>query len=134
VAIEQFDWTEFLLLAEELAIRPEERFLRTAISRAYYFVYHLARQRVVDNGFHIVRGGDTHKQVWEKFDASPDFACKKLYQMGRKLKDKRQQADYDRIYTRIDGEFPELLILTRRFADELSRLSPCLPANTSQRN
>jgi uncharacterized protein (UPF0332 family) len=128
-----FDWADFLNMAEELATRPEEHCLRTAISRSYYYAYHLARKRVIDNGFTIVRGGDTHKQVWEKFDASPDWNCKKLYQMAKRLKDKRQQADYDLVFPRLQDEVPEILLLTRRFAGDLSRLSPRLPANASSR-
>jgi len=72
MAAQAFDWADYLKLAEELATRTEEHCLRTAISRAYYYAYHLGRERVMNNDFPMVRGGDTHKQVWEKFSNSPD--------------------------------------------------------------
>jgi hypothetical protein len=53
VAAQPFSWPDYLTLANELSIRSEEYCLRTAISRTYYFVYHLARQRILDNGFPI---------------------------------------------------------------------------------
>jgi uncharacterized protein (UPF0332 family) len=119
-----FDWSDYFKLASELATRPEERCLRTAISRAYYYVYHLARKRVLDNRFHVIPGGDSHKQVWEKFDASPEPDCKKLYSLALRLKDKRQQADYNATYPRIQDEFPAILELTKEFADRLAKLNP----------
>jgi hypothetical protein len=125
-----FDWSDYLKLAEELAKRREEYCLRTAISRSYYYVYHLARKRIIDNGFIIVRGGDSHKQVWEKFDGSPEFDCKKLYQLAKRLKDKRQQADYDQVFPRIQDELPEVLQMTRKFAADLAKLHPRLPVNS----
>jgi hypothetical protein len=134
MATTPFDWPDYLTLADELAKRTEEYCLRTAISRAYYYAYHLARKRVIDNGFIIVRGGDTHKQVWEKFDNSPEWACKKLHSLAKILKDKRQQADYDEVYPRIKDEFPEILNLTRKFALQLSELNVRLPVNTGVRN
>jgi hypothetical protein len=61
MATEPFDWSEYQKLADELARRPEESCLRTAIGRAYYYVFHLAKKRVEANGFYIIRGADTHK-------------------------------------------------------------------------
>lgn len=129
-----FDWPDFLTLAEELSARPEEYCLRTAIGRAYYYAYHLARQRVLDNRFTIAPGGDSHKQVWEKFGNSPEPACKKLHSWGMKLKDKRQRADYEKHYARIQDEFPTVLDLARKFAAELSALPARLPVNAGVRN
>jgi uncharacterized protein (UPF0332 family) len=124
-----FDWPDFLTLADDLSKRQEESCLRTAISRAYYFIYHLARQRIIDNQFMIVRQGDTHKQVWEKFEWDPDPRCQRLHSLAKKLHDKRKQADYDIPYPKIEGEFPALIELAQRFADELNRLDKRLPVN-----
>src|SRR5579859_5246477 len=123
-----FDWPEYLALAEELSKREEESCVRTAISRAYYFVYHLARQRLIDNGFVIAPGVPTHKQVWEKFQSSPDFRCRKLHDLGRILHDKRNQADYDNPYRgRIESESPALLESAKKFASDLEALEKRLP-------
>jgi hypothetical protein len=100
----------------------------------YYHAYHLARQRVIANEFIIVPGGDSHKQVWEKFRDSPDFDCRKLCLLADKLKDKRQRADYDKAFPRINGEFPTILDIARKFAGELERLNPSLPVNRGVRS
>lgn len=124
-----FQWSDYFDLADELSKRGEESCLRTAISPAYYYIYHLARQRILDNHFPIVRQGDTHKQVWEKFERDPDPNCQKLYSLAKKMHDKRKQADYDIPYPRIDGEFPAIIELAQRFADDLGRLDKRLPVN-----
>jgi hypothetical protein len=128
-----FDWPDFLTLADELAKRTEESCLRTAISRAYYYAYHLGRQRIIDNEFQIVPGGDSHKQVWEKFEGSPDWECKKLALLAGLLKDKRQRADYDKVFPRIVDEFPTVLDMARKFATDLGRLNSRLPVNRGVR-
>lgn len=128
-----FDWPDFLTLAEELAARPEEHCQRTAIGRAYYYAYHLARQRVVDNEFIITKFEDSHKHVWEKFSGSPDFRCKKLYDLAQILKDKRQQADYDANFPRIASEFPGIINTAKKFAADLDALEKRLPVNRGVR-
>ena len=50
-----FDWTEYARLAEELGTRPDEASLRTAISRAYYSVYHQARDYLLAEGILCLR-------------------------------------------------------------------------------
>jgi uncharacterized protein (UPF0332 family) len=126
-----FDWPDYLTIADELSKRTtEEACLRTAISRTYYYVYHLARQRLLDNEFIIVRGGDTHKQVWEKYQGDADHRCKKLNDLAKILHDKRKQADYDNPYAgRIDAEFPALITLAKKFATDLNALEKRLPVN-----
>jgi uncharacterized protein (UPF0332 family) len=130
MATKPFDWPDCLSLAQELGARPEEVCLRTAIGRAYYYVYHLARQRVLDNGFPFTFGSDTHKQVWEKFSNSADLDCRKLAARASVLKEKRQRADYDRSYGRIQAEFPAILDSAKKFAEDLAKLKPDLPLNT----
>jgi uncharacterized protein (UPF0332 family) len=128
-----FAWSDFLTLAEELSRRNDEAALRTAASRAYYYVYHLGRQRILDNGFPLTRGADTHKQVWEKFEADPDPRCKKLQDLAKRLHDKRKQADYDIPYPKIEKEFPALLDMAKKFALDLNALDKRLPSNRGMR-
>jgi hypothetical protein len=130
-----FDWPEYLTLADELSRRTEEACLRTAISRTYYYVYHLARQRLIENDFIIIRGGNTHKQVWEKFQGDADNRCKKLNDLAKILHDKRKQADYDNPYGgRIEAEFPALLEIAKKFANDLDALERRLPVNRGVRS
>jgi uncharacterized protein (UPF0332 family) len=128
-----FDWSQFLEVSEELGKRPEESYLRTAIGRAYYYVFHLARKRLIENRFFIIQGGDSHKQVWEKFDTSPDSQCRRLAATAKYLKERRQRADYDASYPRIEDDIPIVIERAKKFAKELASLRPDLPRNLGVR-
>jgi len=129
MATRPFIWPDYLELAIELSTRAEESCLRTAISRTYYFVFHLARQRILDNNFPIARGENSHRQVWEKFQKDPDPRCQKLYFTAQKIQDRRKRADYDISYPKIDSEFPAMIEMAQRFAQDLSQLDRRLPVN-----
>jgi hypothetical protein len=122
-----FDWSQYFRLADELARRPEESALRSALSRAYYYVYHLALQRAQANGFIIVSGEATHKQLWRNFNGSPEPDCRKLAEIAGRLKEKRERADYDDNYKRLADEIPEMLADAQDFAVRLQRLDPRHP-------
>ena len=117
-----FEWSGYLTLAEELAKRTDEASLRSALSRAYYFVYHLALQRAEANNFKSAPGEGTHTQLWRLFKGSPEPACLKLALIAERLKEKRERADYSPHFTRIQDEVPELLADARDFATHLERL------------
>jgi hypothetical protein len=127
-----FEWSGFLTLAEDLSKRNDEAALRTAASRVYYYVYHLGRQRIEENRFPLTKG-DAHKQVWEKFAADPDPRCRKLKELAMKLKDKRERADYEESYPKIEKEFPALLDMAKKFAVDLNALEKRLPSNRGMR-
>jgi hypothetical protein len=129
MATQPFDWAQYHKVATELSTDDEECYLRTSISRAYYYVFHLGRKRVNDNGFTLFRG-DAHKQVWEKFGNSPDARCRKLAEDGKRLKEKREQADYEMYYPRIDKDAPVVVGLAAQFAADLAKLDASLPRNT----
>jgi len=129
MAAQAFDWAQYHRVANELSTHADECYLRTSISRAYYYIFHLGRQRVVDNGFPLTRG-DAHKQVWEKFSSSPDPQCRKLAEDAKRLKEKRERADYEPFYARIDSDAPVVVGLATQFAAELARLNAALPRNT----
>lgn len=125
-----FDWGKLIEVAESLAQSREEQYQRTAAGRAYYYVFHLARKRLVDNQFYLSQGGNSHKQVWDKFKDDPDARCKRLAHTGNLLKDKRVTADYDSSYRRIGEDVPMLIEKAKEFAHQLSSLDPRLPRNT----
>jgi hypothetical protein len=43
MAAQPFNWSGYLQLAEELAERRDEASMRSALSRAYYYIYHLGK-------------------------------------------------------------------------------------------
>jgi hypothetical protein len=129
MATQPFNWSEYYRVASELSTHADECYLRTSISRAYYYVFHLGRKRVEDNGFTLLRA-DKHKQVWDKFNEFPDHRCRKLAETAKRLKEKRESADYDHYYPRIANDAPAVLALAAQFATDLANLDPALPRNT----
>ena len=124
---------KLLEVAEDLAKRSEEPYLRTAIGRVSYYVFHLARQRLVVNSFYFSSGADSHKQVWEKFSGSPDNRCKLLAATANFLKERRIKADYEALYARIEEDIPLVIEKAKNFAEKLAQLNPELPRNTGVR-
>jgi uncharacterized protein (UPF0332 family) len=133
MAAQPFDWSDYYKLAGELARRTEDSCRRTAIGRAYYYVFHLARKRIEANGFTIFAGGDSHKQVWEKYAGSAEADCRKLGEIAKRLKEKRQRADYEDFYARLGDDMPAILADAKDFADRLARLPARLPVNSGVR-
>jgi len=80
-----------------------------ADSRAYYYIYHLALVRAVDNGFQVIAGEASHKQLWRNYSGSPEPNCRKLAEIAMRLKEKRERADYDKFYPSIDDELNLLI-------------------------
>src|SRR5438477_4967283 len=118
-----FDWSEYLKLAGELGKRMgEEGSLRSSISRAYYYVYHLALQRAQGNNFKPLSGEGTHTQLWRCLSDSPEPDCRRLAEIASRLKEKRERADYNPHFLRIQEEVPELLIDAQNFAALLRKL------------
>lgn len=128
-----FDWSEFLALADELGKRADEASLRSALSRAYYYVYHLALKRAQANNFKALSGEGTHIQLWRVFSANPDPDCRKLAEIAVRLKQKRERADYDDFYARVQEEIPGVLADAHEFTIRLARLPERHPNPKSQR-
>ena len=133
MATQPFDWSRYFSLAEELAKRPDESALRSALSRAYYYVYHLAFTRAQINGFKVLAGEGTHQQLWRFFGASPEPDCQKLAQIAARLKEKRERADYEDYYSRLAEEVPVILANDRDFEIRLQRLNSRHPNSASVR-
>jgi uncharacterized protein (UPF0332 family) len=95
-----FDWGDFLAQAQRLSSDAEEAGHRSAVSRAYYAVFGLARGRLQDSeGLPIPATGRAHRIVWEKFNASSDVIRQRIGITGNRLRHARNRADYDNIIT-----------------------------------
>jgi hypothetical protein len=134
MAASDFNWAEYLQLAEELAKRKKEASLRTSLSRAYYYVFNIALIRAERNGFRLVRSESTHNQLWRLYSNSPVSDCIKLGEIAKRLKEKRERADYSqKVYLRIDEDVPEVLKDARDFALRLASLPDRHPSPSSVR-
>ncbi len=119
-----FDWKNFLVLAEELAARNEESAKRSAISRAYYYVFNVAYARAAANGCIFVNEGK-HKQCWTKYISSPEPACK---QLGVRLRVRRTDADYEATTkVRLDDEVKATITEAKKFGTGLAALASRFP-------
>lgn len=127
MAAQPFDWSGFLALANELARRQDEASLRSAMSRAYYYVYHLAVERAIRNGFATRPGEGSHTQLWRNYSDSPEPRCRHLAEIAKRLKEKRERADYRKNYPRIHEEVPGMLTDAENFAARLLELPPRFP-------
>jgi hypothetical protein len=122
MAAVNFDWSEYFRLADELGARADAASLRTAISRAYYYVYHLALTRAEANDFRALSGEGLHTQLWRVFSTSPEPGCQRLAAIAVRLKEKRERADYQSYYARLQEDIPGLLEDAQTFADLLRQL------------
>lgn len=128
-----FEWSEYFRLADELGRRTDEASLRSGISRAYYYIYHLALTRAKANDFKALPGEATHTQLWRVFSASPEPDCRRLALIAVRLKEKRERADYQDYYARVAEEVSVVLADAREFATLLDRVPARYPSPRSMR-
>ena len=133
MASASFNWANYLTLADELGNRPDEAALRSSISRAYYYIYHLGLARAVSNGYRRNPGEPSHIQLWNLFSENPEGVSQKLAQIALRLKYRRERADYDDIFPRIGDEVPVMLEEAQLFAKLLETLPLRHPSKKSQR-
>jgi hypothetical protein len=119
-----FDWSDYLKLANQLAANPDEASQRSSISRAYYCVYHKASERAVANG-NVDQ--HSHWRLWELYGGNADRACRKLYNIGSRMKKERVAADYDPAAARIADRTITQLDQANDFLALLSAIPSGLP-------
>lgn len=96
-----FDWSEYLNLAREIIGQTttpanQEARLRSAISRAYYAAFILARNHLRDKeGHSIPETADVHRYVIVQFEQSSDPVRKAIGTKLKQLRRDRNQADYN---------------------------------------
>ncbi len=120
-----FDWVTFLDLADALLAppTPSDAAARTAISRAYYAVFRAARRHLDPTGSVIPPDGRAHKRVWDAFQTVPSGIQRRIAQEGRRLKRRRDRADYDDVYPDLVAEARESIIRARRLVGDIASLS-----------
>lgn len=87
-----FNWKEYLTVAQELAQKDREGYLRTAISRAYYGAFCLARNK---KGYKDYTYPDVHSKVIIAFKTEKNTNLRKIGQALDMLRKQRNHADYD---------------------------------------
>ena len=94
-----FEWSQFVELAEKLigygeGTGLESAYYRSAVSRSYYGVFCIARDKVEEILGYSVPPRDSHRFVIYKFTYSSTNITRKIGKDLDSLHKKRQKADY----------------------------------------
>lgn len=123
-----FDWIDYLTLAEALAQKPDEASQRTAISRAYYFVFNIAFARADANAGPVPGNYGYHQWCGEKYINTPDPDCKQLGIDGQRMQNRRRRADYEKATSlRLSDEVQRTLLEAREFQRAFQTIPPRFP-------
>ncbi|MEG3902452.1 HEPN domain-containing protein [Microcoleus sp. B4-C5] len=132
----RFDWSEYLNLAQELAATNSdssanrEAKLRSAISRAYYSTFCLARNYLRDieqdpRLFRKNRDINEHQYVAEEFIEHPT-QMKNMVKIGEnlsRLRELRNKADYEDTMFNLQREARNALMLGENIISGLNELT-----------
>jgi uncharacterized protein (UPF0332 family) len=120
----RFDWRDFVAFAEAIVAGDSatEAWHRSAVSRAYYAVFNLARAHLVAEGRIDPTRHEAHDQVWLTLDAG-SRAERRIGQGGRRLRYWRNWADYEDSYPQVARDAADLVTLARRLLAEIDGLS-----------
>jgi uncharacterized protein (UPF0332 family) len=89
------NWRDFLPLAARLAGGASEADWRTAISRAYYAAFHIARRWFADLNFTVPRADRAHQYLVFRLSNSGESAVEQAGRDLETLRRLRNRADYD---------------------------------------
>ena len=127
----KFDWLEYFNLAKELAETSKEAELRSAVSRAYYSAFCLARNYLRDIQQYprlwrnITYDINAHKYVAEKFIYNQSKS-QIMIEIGKdlsRLRKMRNKADYEDTMFNLKREARTALMLAENIISALSKLS-----------
>src|SRR5206468_7212368 len=89
------NWRDLLLLAARLAAGTTEADWRTAISRAYYAAFHVARRLLADLNFTVPRADRAHQYLAFRLSNCGESAVEQAGRDLETLRRLRNRADYD---------------------------------------
>lgn len=92
-----FEWTAYLVLAQDLAERDDEASHRSAVSRAYYAAFGVAALALAGAGRLIPTDAAAHQFVWSVFKEADDGPLYYIGLDGERLRKRRRGADYDNV-------------------------------------
>ena len=127
----KFDWSEYFYLAKELTETSKESELRSAVSRAYYSAFCLARNYLRDIQQYptlwrnITYDINAHKYVAEKFIYNQSKS-QIMIEIGKdlnRLRKMRNKADYEDTMFNLQREARNALVLAENIISALSNLT-----------
>lgn len=91
------NWRDFLSQASRLAAEPLEADWRTAVSRAYYAAFHVARQLLTALNFSVPRADRAHQHLVFRLSNCGEPVVEQAGRDLDTLRRLRNRADYDDI-------------------------------------
>jgi uncharacterized protein (UPF0332 family) len=91
------NWRDYLLLATRLTTCSTEADWRTAISRAYYAAFHVARRLFADLSFAVPRADRAHQYLVFRLSNSGESVVEQAGRNLETLRRLRNRADYDEV-------------------------------------
>src|SRR5262245_49588144 len=91
------NWRDFLVLATRLATGTTEADWRTAVSRAYYAAFRVARRLFADLSFVVPRADRAHQYLVFRLSNSGESAVEQAGRDLETLRRLRNRADYDEV-------------------------------------
>ncbi len=89
---------DFLVLAHSLANQSTEAAWRSAVSRAYYATFHVARQLLTDLNFRVPFADRAHGFLWLRLQNCGEAPIQTAGVNLKELRKYRNDADYDFSY------------------------------------
>ncbi|MFO0841778.1 MAG: HEPN domain-containing protein [Gemmataceae bacterium] len=86
---------EFLDLASEWSVGTREGEWRSSISRAYYAVFHVARNLLAQVGFQVPSASVSHQYLFQRLNNCGEPIVQKAATLLNNLRRERNFADYD---------------------------------------
>ncbi len=122
-----FNWSEYLGLAQQLAGKAQisatqESRLRSAISRAYYAAFILARNYLRDEESISIPEKQSHKFVIEQFKNSSEKVRQTIGKNLARLRFSRNKADYNDNFERLPEETRAMLKLANKTISDIQSL------------
>jgi len=120
-----FDWSHYLIIAEELFREVEnttykDANLRCAISRAYYAAFHSAKLKLYEKwNISVSRDASAHKEVKECYEQKN---MKMIALNLERMRIDRNKADYYDIVKDLEAVTKETLKRANKVISALSRL------------
>lgn len=89
-----FNWRDYYTLAQALAkYKSRESALRSAVSRAYYAAFCIARNKALSQGLEIERSENVHEKIIRYYRSNP--ATVWVGNQLDRLRNNRNRCDYD---------------------------------------
>ncbi len=89
------DARDYLRLAEKLVTGSTEAEWRSAVSRAYYAAFHVARRLLLSCGLKVPRLDRVHAYLWRRLANCGDVEVRDAGNVLNFLRGERNNADYD---------------------------------------